>query len=102
MHSTSQTRHEVVVGDHGLVPRSLGDVVVHVLERAGLTIGAIGAVQLGQLSDEGELVRGRSVREAEPGQSTLGVAVGRGPRVVVGVLGHGYILEHQFDPRQGL
>ena len=101
MHPTGQTRDQLVVGDDGLDPRRLRDLEapVPVLEQAGL---AISAVRLGQLRDERELVRGRSVREAEPGERILDVTVGRGPRVVVGVGGHGPILEHQFDPCQDL
>ena len=91
VHPTTESRHQLVVAQHRLVPRRRPSGV-EVVEQAGL---AIGPVQLRDRGGERLLLRGRPDRQPVPAEVTV-VPVGRGPWVGVGVLGHGTILEHQY------
>jgi len=76
----------LIVGDHGLDPRRLViDVVVPVLEQACLPVAAVAFRELG---DQRDLVRGGRQRQPDSVDGPDDVAVGPGPRVDVGELGH--------------
>jgi hypothetical protein len=105
VHPTSEPRDELVIGDDSLVPRHLVREVnvVGLVEQARLPVAT---VALRELGGDRLLLRRRPHRQPEPvdvaDELTAERPDGRGPRVVVGVFGHGHILEHLFDLCQDL